>query len=75
LRKFVITKKEFPCRERGEEANARPWRAELLNHNHPACSVPGGEPSTFLNYTLEIRSGRNLDCAEGLISKLDVPPC
>lgn len=34
-----------------------------------------GESSTFLNHTLEIRSGSNLDCTEGLVSKLDEPPC
>ena len=56
LRKFVITKKEFPCGEKGEKANAKsPWERNFLIIVILLAKCLGASLSTLLSFSLEIR--------------------
>ena len=76
LRKFVIIKKEFPCREKGEKAK---WQA-LWEHNYLIIVIQlakclGANLSTLLSFSLEIWVWKQIDYPERLISKLGELPC
>ena len=75
LRKFVIIKKEFPCREKGEKAK---WQA-LWEQNYLIIVIQlakclGVNLSTLLSFSLEIWVWKQIDYPERLISKLDELP-
>ena len=76
LRKFVIIKKEFPCREKGEKAKWQAlWEQNCLIIVIQLAKCLGAKLSTLLSFSLEIWVWKQIDYPERLISKLDEPPC
>lgn len=76
LRKFVITKKEFPCREKERSQRQSLREQDCVITIIQLAKCPGANLSALLSFSLEIRvpSVTGGD-TEGLISKLGEPPC